>query len=507
MQKLLLVLLLLISSNIYSQAKSNIEFDLKSTDWFKDDFKRSFLAFTLSVEKGGLISGRNYRKGCMIEKFDQEMNLKEKLNIDFDGKERMILNGYLNQNYLFLIEYFENEKEDRSEYSVLKISADLKILERLPLFSIPKEELHFAYYSTGLINDIDNNETGYLTLSDKHFAISFNTSTKGKERHRIKLFDKETLNEKFEHVLDLDFENSKTNFENLVIDDENEQLFAAFSYFPDDKKIDFGIINIRAGETHIFKFNKELQNSHKINSKYLLASPRLKLVENKVFLFNFFANEDVREEGYKGLSYHKFDKNNLTLEKETYNEFTKDFIFQKYGKDKKRPMIKAVLTSIYVSENGFVMDAEYNNLSISGQKVGNDYTFGDLIITSLNKEGELNWFKSINKMQSSGYKSEFRYFGYKSHFKNNKLFIVFNADEDVKEYKDERRIEFENGNVKKMKPYLIKINKDGAWTYKLIDTLDLDKSPLLIRNGQSFDNNFLFINYEDKEKKIVKLIL
>ena len=127
-------------------------------------------------------------------------------------------------------------------------------------------------------------------------------------------------------------------------------------------------------------------------------------------------------------------------------------------------------------------------------------SFNDLFISKVDKNGKVQWFKNINKSQSEG----ILYSGYKSFFKNNNLFIVINADDDVKTYDDERRLNFKVRNEKKLKPYLIKVDSNGDWNYKHINNLNLDKKPIPIRNGQTFDEGLLFITTWDKEKKMVK---
>ena len=482
---------------------------------FNDRYKYSNLLTIAPDGNGGSILVRSYYtgiilkpKGYYIEHYNSNLELISEFNYKLKNAnyvDAFVKNG---QVYLLFLEY--NYGAKAYEYLIHKSSYenfDFKTQKILSVESDPVEEpLDRNYYNR-------NFSSGFTTtvLFDKEktaFAISAHHK-KGKDnKHNIYVFDT-SLNALMQYDFSEEIEEKNYAFENFVISKNRQEVYlTAKAYF---KKKRF--------EATERKFQYELlqvtNDGGKVQTfvdpgKYPEALNPL-LVGNKLVCVGFYSNR--RDNRYNGIVYFDIDPRNMQIKKSKYQEFTEQFMLDKFGRDEEKDVKNLVFKEVVVtSDETILFNAEeyFVTSSIQRDPTGSSvkidrYHYNDIVSVKLNAEGDMVWARNINKSEVT--QGDAAYTSYCSFTKDSDTYFFISTASENPQLLGDQRIVFKQGLGRNRNIFLIKLNADGNMNYeKVIDDsearLPFMVSMPLINKAQ---DNLLFYAKRGTKKQLVKV--
>ena len=522
MKKILVVVLLLVSTISYAQ-----DISITQSEIFKDKKKNSYLSFTLEAENGGIVTIRAYRsgmrfklKGYYIQYFDSNLKLIKEL--DYEVKDKTIRNAFLKDGQLHLIEIEELKKEDKIAINVSSSSLENLSFTTKSLLTFTEDNVK-SYFGVMLFSiwfdngwsEVDGDHMGDVILSanEKFFAINFDFKDKKKETHKVFVF-----NNNFEMV-----------YEKLIVKDIKDKLFSYsdFEVSGEDGTIYFLGKAYENGKrkakkkgkvNYHFELNKinadgEKTISFKSEDNYI-ESLSLVLNKERLACVGFYGKNGANR--LNGVCIYDLDPETLQTNFNKFNEFSAEFMTDKYGNRegrKKRKKKKGIhnidFKGIYLmANNDIVVNAEEffittqmttgANGSMSTRTI---YHYNDIMAMRLDANGNLKWARNINKAQTGTINSSFTTLPV-----GESTYFFINCSDKVKKLSADR-ISFKQTSSKRSNLYAISIDNNGNFDYKkLIDDKD-SKVYYKVNDGViNMDNKTVFLLGERKKKgQILKL--
>lgn len=488
MKKSIAIIILLISSFSYSQ-----DMTMTKSEIFKDKKKSSYLSYALETDNGGLVTIREYYgglipklKGYYIQHFDENLKLVNEL--DYEVDKNHIRNAFIKDGQLHLIEYEHLKKEDRITINVVSATITDFKFNKKELLSFSEDSVKkyfgivlFPFFINNGINQMDGDHMGEVVLSNnnKFFVINFDFKDKEKETHKVFVY-----NDKFEKI-----------FEKLIVKDIKDRLFTYNSIEVDNnngtvyflgKSFENGSRKSKKDgkSNYHFELNRiDADGEKTMNFKSpdkSIGSLTLLKSKDRISCVGFYGKKD--EYRYNGVCLFDLDPKTLTLKNEKFNEFSEEFLFDKYGdrenkkKRKKKKGLKNIdYKGLYIMENGdIVINAEefyittYTTTNANGgMSTRTVYHYDDIMALRMDKQGNLKWARNINKRQTGTSNSSYTSIpvGESSHF-------FINCSDKITKLRDDR-ISFKQTSSKKSNLYVITIDEKGDFNYKkLVDDKD-----------------------------------
>ncbi|WP_298426551.1 hypothetical protein [uncultured Kordia sp.] len=525
MKSKLLVILLFVFSISFGQ-----EVKITKSDIFKDKKKHSYLSFALSDDNGGLVTIRSYRgglfkklKGYYIQYFDSNLNLIKELDYKYEGNS--IRNAFIKDGKLNLIEFEHIKKEDRITMSAATANLnDLKFTKKeLLTFSDDNVKQYFGFailipvFITNGINQADGDHLGEVIISKnkKYVAINFDFKNKEKESHKVFVFDTD-FNKIYEKLIVKDIKDKLFSYNSVDIDDNDGTLYFLGKAYENKSRREKkkGKVNYHY---ELNKINKdgETQVNFKTSEK-LINSMTLLFNDDKLTCVGFYAKKDVGR--YHGVCLFDIDPKTLTIKNKKFNEFSDQFLSDKYGDrkgKKKRKKDKGIYNmdfkSLHVLSNGdVVVNAEeffvttYTTTNSSGfTNTRTRFHFNDIMSIRMDKEGNLKWARNINKAQTNPNNSSFT-----STSIGGSSYFFINCADKIKKKKD-GRLFFKQATPKKSNLYMLKIDESGEISYKkLVDDKE-SKVHYKVNQGEVSANGaeIILLGKKKKKTRILKLEL
>lgn len=496
----------------------------------KDKKKHSKLVFSCSNDDGGVLIVRQFMggmlrlpKGYYLEYYDNDLNLiaSHEMEIDDSG----IKNIFIKNNQVNIIEYRKNKDDNTNDYYLLTADPSKLEFSDKKLFSIDRKDVKKPFF-VGIgfiplsnIGKVDHDPTGEVQVSTNNEFIAFNFDIKDdkKETHQIIVY-----NSNWEKVIDETIqENIKDKYfqyNSFSVSDVDGSVYYLGKAYKNDSFRDKvkGEINY---DYKVYKVSSDgtLGSSFKTENHYI-QSMTIVLKGNKLYTLGSYSDRD--SDDYKGICFFDLNPETLNIENSTFNEFTEQFMIDKYGERKGKRKKKKNKELPYLTYRDFIIDqngdiyfnAEEYYISVHTRTDSNGRTstyymhhYNDIYTCKLNSSGEMQWIRTINKAQvTTG--GSISYLSFSATVVNGNMYLFLNGGDEVKKLKDDR-IHFKQKKVKKLNLYVIEIKPDGSFNYEIIvgdkDSQMTYKTKYGVMSEDG--NSILFEGNKKKEKQILKL--
>ncbi len=482
---------------------------------YNDKYKYSNLASISDDGQGGYILVRAYfsgmilkPKGYFIEHYNEQLVLTGEYNYKIKGPE--FVAGYVTNGQLHLLFL---------EYDLLRESYDY-VVHRSPItdFRFTQETI-LSVPSEQVDNPLDKNyynrdfNSGFTTTAlfneDKSaFVISTHFKKKKINKHHIYLFNA-SLNKLIEHDFSPEVEDKNYAFEDIVVSHDLENAYiVGKAYF---KKKRFSALE-RKFQYELIKLSKTGVSAQTFDTegKY---SEGLKPVlrDGKLICVGFYA--DRKDNRYNGLSYFSLDPATLAIKTKKYQQFSEQFMFDKYGKENAENVQDLVFKNVSFTDKGAILfNAEeyFVTTSVQANSSGGRlrverFHHNDIVSVKLNAVGDMEWARNINKSEVT--QGDDAYASYSSYTKgDNTYFFISTAAENPQLLSNERLI-FKQGLSRNRNVFVIQLDEEGKISYeKMIDSAEA-RLPLMVSKPlkDRMDDTILFYAKRGTKKQLVNV--
>ena len=543
MKNLFVIFFGLLSFILFSQ---NIPVKTQKSNLFEDDFKKSILVLGEKTVDNNIIIVRSYKasaisplSGYYIEKYDVKLKLiKEfelKMKHPLSEKNNLVLGVFYANKKVNIIEiYFDlNEKTYICRANIVDDNFNLTKKE---LFRISKEKmkelgsfnLQQKFFEAANKSLPDVNSGNFNTSTDRTLSFSFfgNSTKPSSTDSDISIVINEN---RTSYSIILDYKNPKQEgFLLYLFDAESDQIFFKEELIQSKEK-NYALQNFQVSEdgksVYILAKNynnnvKKLEYSFEL-SQISATETKIKTIEiedkfikslklnfhnNSIYCIGFYSEKSYEDND--GLSFFKFNKQNLEPEKIKYSPFTNQFIQDKFGKETDKDIKDLKIKTILFENDVILLNAEEEYENTNNSPNGNGavtYVFNDIVSVKLNTDGDLIWSRNINKKQSYTY-SDDSYISYFSTIKNGISYFFINASEKIKELKNER-VEFKDVNPNKANLYLLTIDSTGNFNYQLLLDDESNEVTYIVSKGIFINDSCYFLGRKGKKKQLLKVTL
>ena len=514
-KNLLSIVFAMLSTVLFAQ---QIPFEIKKSDVFKDEYKRSSIALVEDDGKGGVIIIRSYQGGVFssgmgyyFEHYDSNLKLIKEYEYEIKYskavKQSSVLGVIMDNEKVHIID-FMYEKDEKA-YICSSMTADISDFNftKKELFRLDSEEIkQFGFFSSSSF-DGDSGASMIINEDRTAFAITVDIKDKNAETHRLFLYDK-SLNKNIDHTFKREIKDKKFRYENIDVSKDGKTIYLLGKVYTEEKK------SKKEGGKYQYELTRVTNNSEKTQifdtEEHFAASLKTIIFEDRLTCIGFYS--DKKEFRFKGISYFELDPITLEIKKKKYNPFTEQFIIDKYGKDKDKELKNLSFRKIIISQNGdmifnaeeYYMTSHYMATPNGGGTWRYVYHYDDIVSARINPNGEIVWARNINKRQSTS--GDESYISYTSTAKGNDAYFYINAGEKVKKLSNDR-IQFGQTSAKKSNLNIIRVNQNGDFDYQeILDDKD-NEVPFMVSNGVLSGDSVFFIGRKGKKKQILKITL
>lgn len=489
---------------------------------FKDSKKNTTLLKVLEAANGEIIVVRAYyggmmgrsAKGYFIECYGANLELKREYDYNFEevhkDSEDPTLDFLMDGNTLHIIELLYDKASESYVFSAN--SGDLatfkfqrKEILKLP-FKKPKKPSLFSLSSSS-----SGGFGARLFLNDDKSAFLITVDIdqeKNMESHQFYLFDK-ALNLKLEHTFERDIKERDYKVSQFEISKDGTTLYALGRFFtPESKRKEVG--GKYGYELSRINSSGAVSKVFDSKNKYA-ASLKTVLLDDKLVCVGFYSEKN--DNRYKGICYFDIDPTTLKIKAEKFNPFSEQFMIDKYGKVKDKELRSLEFRGITTTENKeiiFNAEEDYSTSQTTfqangGTRTTTSYHKDDIICVKLNKTGDLEWSRNINKSEAS-YDSGDPYASYTSLTTSKDTYFFINCGEKVKKLSKDR-IKFVQASRGKANLNAIRINQHGDFDFQeIIDDKD-GEIPFMVSDGYTTKNAIYFLGAEGKRKRLLKITI
>jgi hypothetical protein len=507
--------LLLSASCVHAQL---IPFQLKISDVFKDEYKRSTIVLVEDDSKGGVVIVRSYQGGIFsggigyyIEHYDANMKLIKEYEYEMKysdvEKQSSVLGVIMDGEKVNIVEFLYNR--DAKSYICSSINANINDFKftKKELFRLKSEEIkQFSLFSG---SGFDNDWGASMIINEDRnaFAITVDIKDKDAETHKLYLYDNK-LNQKFEHTFKRDIKDKKFRFENIDVSKDGNTLYLLGKVYTDEKK------KKKEGGRYQYELTRITKDSEKTQvfdtNDNFAASLKTIIFQDRLACIGFYsARNDNR---FKGISYFELDPVSLEIKKSKFNPFTEQFMIDKYGKDKDKELKNLSFRRILITaSNEIVFNAEEFYITTQYVSNGNGggttqtiYHYDDIVSAKINPTGDIAWARNINKRQATSGDSS--YISYTSTVKGDDTYFFINTGEKVKKLSNDR-IQFGQTSTKRSNLNIIRIKPNGDFDYQeILDDKD-SEVPFMVSDGALTKDAVFFIGRKGKKKQLLRVSL
>lgn len=562
MNKFLLVLgIVMVSISNFAQS---IPFKIQKSDALKAGTHKSCIILAEKHNIDDLLIVRSYNnngvglnEGFYIEEYDSDLKLKKEFNFELNHsnfkKFPIVIGVFTLKNDIIIVStYYDlNRKSFICEANI--ITEDFKVSTK-ELFNITKEEtnafgafsLQEKFYNktnsiwindnTGSINsEVEDVQTNNNTKSDivlsineskTAFTIALDFNNKKKDDLKLYLFD-DSLNKKYETVLNRDIDDDKYIFQNIHVSDDGSSIYVIAKAYLDELK------SKKTGGKYDFELTKitqSTQQSQRITTKeHYLDNLKIRSQNDNLIVIGFYSDvDDFKNTSivlplsdpnaiiYTGICCFSFNINStkMLIENSTFSPFTNQFMNDKFGNEKQHKFYKLKIKNVYFSAENYIhLNAEEEIVKYSSGGVGigvgvkkdiNSF-YGDIACIKLDITGNLIWARNINKEQYNSNEDSF-YLSYCSIYKEKNCYLFLNAAEKIEDLGN-GRFEFKDVSKNKSNLNLIQIQNNGDLEYQKILDDEENEVPFMVSKGIQLDNSVFFLGRKGSKKQLLKVTL
>lgn len=518
--KLILLAILSFSLNVFAQGYK--------VNWSEEVKGDKLPQFAATNKKGEIITigvkkTRKPIKKLKVKRYDKNLNLLETVEQkDWESPNwkagDYVLDGMMSVgDKIYCILY----KKEKKEYLVYKneLTKDLRASDKIEQIGTFKHTaakingwaLAFGYI---ILTPSSNNAIRYNFSKDKSKVILYNYFDLDKQKYiSISCFDN-NFEKLWSKDINLKLHDRDIEVKNTVISDKGNVYI---NYEKTTKKGIFG--GTLDYENHILQISDNGEKLKNIDLDFDKNIHVTKLyIDNNEYThtlnaMGFYSNNKSRFT-LNGIVNVVIDENTLDLETKNVTKFTEQEYSYFYGKKRaaarseKDAGLGNSLTligqyamsdggTIYLSEDFQIV--EYND----GKRTTYRYYYGNILIIKTSPDGEIEWTKSINRSQGPFNANMLQYLGSYSFVLDDKIYLMYNDDENNIESQENSGDTKRTKNIKKATAVLKIIDTDG--NIKSDKILDGKEEDVIFNTSYSLKLNeqqlLLFAN----KKKLTKV--
>ncbi len=487
---------------------------------FKDEKYKTTLLFAKEDANGDIFVVRNYYsrianpKGYYIEHFNKDLKLLKRTTVEINRSE--IKGLFLTEDSLVLLQFQYNYKAKEYAFSTLTSSKEDFEFTKNEIYALDRTRLnkydHFGIRSEPEYNLLHNFNFGDIAESESGEFLALNLLTKTTEGSALLVI---TFNKKFEKIYEYEFEsliaiketaNKKLQLEylNMVVDNKGTVYFLGRVFNNGDIILE----KKNAPNYYFILFSADSvskkQQLISIESNNIIRSLQLVNKVDKLAAVGLYTDPSTtgffdNSIGYSGVVRFNLESKSLLTSSESFQPFSEEFMMEKYGKVKEK--VKSFLTyrSTFMLENGdVIINAEEFERIITNYGRAAEQIYKDIISCRINSNGELIWAKNINKKQSAWSLDNIPFLSYASTVKNGVSYYLVNANEELKELKNDR-IKLTDGS----KLYVLKVLKNGDISYSTPLYSNIFNAQLEVRFDVLINDSDLLMQAESNKKPML----
>lgn len=499
--------------------KDTLNFEIKKTGMFTDDYKKSDIIAVGTNAKGGVIMARSYhsyfgkKHGYVFENFSKDMAKLKGHKHEMDKKEDL-LGIFIDDNIINMIGFIYDKKQKAYVCYAESANANDFKFTRKELFRISMKRQRSPLFNGGYGAIRDHDRASIIYNKDKTaFAVKVDlfTGKKKKELHAIYV-----LNYKFDLLV-------KGKLEKNFMSDTYGGKIGQY-HMEDIEIAKDGTVAYVVGKTRIKKKRKEKISEYKYEiTRITNTDVKTKVLDNRVEFDGKIAiierehelicmgfNKDLKKDKLLGINYMSFDP--VTFEeKKNYQIAFPEELVNRYGKDFDKEMEDFRVRGLVIADDHIVFNAEqlklvstyYNDGGKTKVQIQEQYK--DILSMKINDKGEVLWTKVLDKFQYTNGAAR-DYLSFTPLVTNGEIYYFINGNLST----------LENGN-----PYIsykglggsdlnvMKIDADG--NLKVVKLLDESKIkvPFRAREGVGIPEirSMFFLGREYKNKQLIRINL
>jgi len=481
-----------------------------------DKYKFSNIKAIGEDDSGGVVIVRAYYggaiirlKGYHIEHYNKELQLINDYN--YTTGNINIMGVFIVDNKITVLEVDYDKQRKAYVYWANSTSVTHLKFKRKELFHFFRDKEKQINFLKDKAPPFEDKFYSQLLFDSnkKVFTVITDSKKKGRDVQLIHLFDNQ-LNNKGEYFLEKETENRHLVFENIEYDQEKDALYLLAKGYEKGKrtktisvKYAYQIFKLENQKMQVLQFNT--QERYASSLKLLLYNDELKCV-------GFYSNRnDYR---YRGLIYTTINTSTLAMKKQKFNPFSEQFMIDKYGAEVEKELSNLVFKDIHQTKDGAIifnaeerfMRSSYKSTAGDSRRKVKRYHYNDIVCAKLNKEGDMEWARNINKAESTI--GDDAYVSYTSIFENDRNCFFINAGA-IPQKISKNRILFKKGYSRSPNVYMIDIDKQGEMTYKEVVNNKDFRYPVMVSKGVQTkkDHTVYFFAKRGNKKQLLKVAL
>lgn len=480
-------LLPLIGMFCWTLTAQNLQMQMQHSETMRDPYKFSRIIRIADDDQGGLVIVRVYFGGMILKQqgyFIEHYNQKQELVSNFEYKTQTedIVGVTIAKGKLHFIglEYVKKLKS----YQFYALSADLDRyrFQKSKLASVGIKSVRNPLGRSVFERNFNANFSSILLFNEDHsaFAIDINYRKKKENFHRTLVFNA-ALEKQIDWIEKSEKPKHFYGFENMMYDASSQSAYMVAKGFFTDKKRSKKARNY---QYMLVKVSKDTLVEQPLveSGKYLEALKPVKIGEALKCVGMYSEQRGNRQ---NGLCYFEIAPKNLTIKSSKYQEFSEQFMLDKFGRTEGGKVKNLVFKGLHITDDGgmifnaeeyFVTENYQSDHSGSGRMVDRHH-FNDIVCVKLDANGQLEWARNINKKEVR--QGDEAYASYTSYYRKGSTYFFINASEQPQKM-SKKRLLFKESYTATPNLFAIKIDQNGTMNYtKVLDDKEI-RVPIMV---------------------------
>lgn len=510
---LLLLLSFVLMGTIVNAQKMPVSYDFGEK--YRDRYRYSNLVTIDEDDSGGYILVRAYYqglvlkpKGYLIEKYNSDLELVSEYNYKLRGLD--FVKGFLKNGQLNLLFLNYNSKKEEYEYWVhTSPIIDFNFKEK-KLLSIASEEVRDPVGKNYYNRDFSRGFTTAILFDEekKGFVISTHHKRGKSNKHMIHMFDT-ALNKRFEYDFSDEIEEKNYAFENVAFSSDLQTAYiVGKAYYKkrrfrvDERKYHYELISVSQNESKTQTF--------KDPGKYPEALYPV-MVKDRLVCVGFYSER--RDNRYNGIAYFDVDPSSLDISSQKYNPFSKQFMEDKFGREKDTDIKNLIFKGVEVTDDKDILFNAEEYFVTSGVEVTGAgdrikverYHYNDIVSVKLGINGDLKWARNINKTEVT--RGDGAYASYSSYCKNGNTYFFICTSSEHPQLINKERLIFKQGFSRNRNVFMISLDENGVMDYEKVIDQQEARLPLMVSKPlkDEAEDKMLFYAKRGSRKQLVKV--